>query len=138
MRFLRRRRAAYQPIDLNVIPLIDVVFFLLIFYVISTSFVSETAVSISRPRSTQATSVSGGFVAVAILRTGAIQVGPQVVDLGGVGDAVRAALASGNTGRVVIIPDREVPAGLLLGVHDACAGAGATAIEVAATRAGAG
>jgi biopolymer transport protein ExbD len=134
VRFLNRRRQARSPIELNVIPLIDVVFFLLIFYVISTSFVQETAVSIQRPSSSQATTVPGGFVPVAIIKSGAIMIGPQVVDLHGVGAAVRSALDTGNTQKVVVIPDREVPAGLLLQVMDACTAAGATSVDVAATR----
>jgi biopolymer transport protein ExbD len=136
MKFLNRRREAIRPIDLNVIPLIDVVFFLLIFYVISTSFVQETALTIQRPASRQAQTVSGGFVPVAIVASGAIQVGPQVVNLAGIGDAVRAALDAGNTSKVVVIPDREVPSGLLLKVMDACSAAGATSVDVAAIRDG--
>ena len=114
MKFLHRRRQTHQQIDLNVIPLIDVVFFLLIFYVISTSFVQETAVAIQRPSSTQTNTVSGGFVPVAIVKSGAIQVGPQVVDLAQVRDIVAAALSAGNTTKVLVIPDRVVPTGLLL------------------------
>ena len=136
MKFLHRRRTAQRPIDLNVIPLIDVVFFLLIFYVISTAFVQETAVSIQRPASSQASTVSGGFVPVAIVKSGAIQVGAQIVDVAGVSDTVRAALAAGNTTTVVVIPDREVPSGLLLRVMDACSAAGAVTVDVAATREG--
>lgn len=134
MRFLHRRRQAQQQIDLNVIPLIDVVFFLLIFYVISTSFVQEAAVTIQRPGSTQAGTVSGGFVPVAIVKSGAIQVGPQVVDLAQVRDTVQSALSAGNTTTVVVIPDREVPTGLLLKVMDACSAAGAAKVDVAATK----
>ena len=136
MRFLQRRRQAHQPIDLNVIPLIDVVFFLLIFYVISTSFVQETALPLQRPASSQASTVSGGFVPVAIVKSGAIQVGSQVVDLAGVHDAVAAALDANATSTVVVIPDREVPTGLTLAVMDACTAAGATTVDVAATREG--
>ena len=136
MKFLHRRRNEHRPIDLNVIPLIDVVFFLLIFYVISTAFVQETAVTIQRPASSQATVISSGFVPVAIVKSGAIQVGPQVVDVAGVSAAVRAALSAGNTGKVVVIPDREVPTGLLLQVMDACSSAGAASVDVAATKAG--
>lgn len=133
MRFLSRRRAEHKPIDLNVIPLIDVVFFLLIFYVISTAFVQETAVTLERPVSSAASQVEGGFVPVAIVKSGAIQVGPQVVDLAGVRDAVRAALDAGNTLKAVVIPDREVPTGLLLAVMDACSAAGAESVDIAAT-----
>ncbi len=136
MKFLNRRRESIRPIDLNVIPLIDVVFFLLIFYVISTSFVQETAVTIQRPASTQAQTVSSGFVPVAIVASGAIQVGAQVVNVAGLTDAVRAALDAGNTSKVVVIPDREVPSGLLLKVMDACSAAGATSVDVAAIHEG--
>jgi biopolymer transport protein ExbD len=136
MKFLNRRRESIRPIDLNVIPLIDVVFFLLIFYVISTSFVQETAVTIQRPASTQAQTVSSGFVPVAIVASGAIQVGTQVVNVAGITDAVRAAMDAGNTSKVVVIPDREVPSGLLLKVMDACSAAGATSVDVAAIREG--
>lgn len=134
MRFLNRRRQAHQPIDLNVIPLIDVVFFLLIFYVISTSFVQESAVAIQRPASTQAASVTGGFVPVAIVKSGAVQVGPQIVDVAQVREVVAAALTAGNTAKVLVIPDREVPTGLLLRVMDACTAAGAAQVDVAATK----
>ena len=134
MRFLRRRRQGHQQIDLNVIPLIDVVFFLLIFYVISTSFVQETAVSIQRPASSQATTTSGGFVPVAIVKSGAVQVGTQMVDVTQLRDVVGAAMAAGNTGKVLVIPDREVPTGLLLRVMDACSAAGATQVDVAAIK----
>ena len=134
MRFLNRRRQAHQQIELNVIPLIDVVFFLLIFYVISTSFVQESAVAIQRPTSSQSTTVTGGFVPVAIVKSGAIQVGPQVVDVAQVREVVAAALIAGNTTKVLVIPDREVPTGLLLRVMDACAAAGAAQVDVAATK----
>ncbi len=136
MKFLNRRRQAHHPIDLNVIPLIDVVFFLLIFYVISTSFVQESAVPLSRPGSTQASTVNGSFLPVIIVKSGAIQVGPQVVDLAGLRDAVKAGLDEVHTGKVVVIPDREVSSGLLLNVMDACTAGGAASVDVAATRDG--
>lgn len=134
MKFLRRRRQGHQQIDLNVIPLIDVVFFLLIFYVISTSFTQETAVSIQRPASTQAAATTGGFVPVAIVKSGAIQVGAHLIDVTQLREVVTEAMTSGNTNKVLIIPDREVPTGLLLRVMDACSAAGATQVDVAAIK----
>ena len=134
MRFLHRRRNAHQQIDLNVIPLIDVVFFLLIFYVISTSFVQESAVGIQRASSPEASSVNTGFVRVAVLKSGAIQVGSQVLDLQQLPEAVKSALTTINTPRVVVLPDREVPTGLLLKIMAACTEGGAMQVDVAATK----
>jgi biopolymer transport protein ExbD len=135
--FRRHRRHAGQGhVELNVIPLIDVVFFLLVFYVISTSFVQEAAVTIDRPASSRATAVQAGFVPVAVVKSGAIHVGPQVVDLRSLADTVRTALDSANATRVLIIADREVPTGLLLKVMDACQAGGALAVDVAANKDG--
>jgi biopolymer transport protein ExbD len=134
MKFLHRRRQQHQHIDLNVIPLIDVVFFLLIFYVISTSFTQESAVSIKRPASAQASSVSAAYVPVAISKNGALYLGTQSYAVSELGAAVQKALADANAKTVLIIPDREVPTGLLLQVMDACSSAGAGTVDVAAVR----
>lgn len=128
-----RRRATHGPIDLNVIPLIDVVFFLLIFYVISTSFVQETAVRLDRPGSAAAAPVTGGFTAVAVVPGGLVQIGERVTDLAGLEAALRPVLEGAATRTVLVIPDRSVPTGLLLAVMDGCTAAGATSVEVAAT-----
>ena len=130
----RRRRAEPAAVELNVIPLIDVVFFLLVFYVISTSFEVEAAVKVDRPASSRAAPVSGTVVPVAITKTGAIQVGSVIVDRGQVTAAVSAALKAAATDRVLVIPDRDATTGLLLAVMDACTAAGAIKVEVAARR----
>jgi biopolymer transport protein ExbD len=107
-----------------------------VFYVISTSFVQEAAVPIDRPTSSRATQVQSGFVPVAVVKSGAIHVGPTVVDLRSLPDSVRSALDRANATRVLVIADREVPTGLLLKVMDACQSGGATAVDVAANKDG--
>jgi biopolymer transport protein ExbD len=123
-------------VELNVIPLIDVVFFLLVFYVISTSFIRETAVSIDRPQSNQTVAIEETFVPVAVVKSGAIHVGPRVVDIEGLPAEVGSALAQSNATRVVVVADREVPTGLLLNVMDACTAGGAVHVDVAAIKDG--
>lgn len=127
---------SHGHVELNVIPLIDVVFFLLVFYVISTSFVSQTGVSLERPSSTQAQTLNAAVVPVAVTRAGLIQVGTRSTDLAGLSALVDDALRSGGATRVLVIADRDVPTGLLLHVMDACSAGGATDVEVAATREG--
>jgi biopolymer transport protein ExbD len=133
------RRRAWQrhkhqgQVELNVIPLIDVVFFLLVFYVISTSFIRETAVPIDRPQSGQAAAIQDAFVPVAVVKSGAIHVGPRIVDLAGLPTEVSSALGETNATRVVVVADREVTTGLLLQVMDACQAGGAAQVDVAAT-----
>ena len=136
MRPASRRRPTGLPLELNVIPLIDVVFFLLIFYVISTSFAEETAIPLHRPAHGGATAVAGRFIPVAITAAGLVLVGSDGVGRDGIAAAVRAARDAGGTDRVVVVPDREVPTGLLLEVMDACSAGGASPVDVAASRDG--
>lgn len=135
---LRRRRrrggGAREVISLNVIPLIDIVFFLLVFYVVSTSFSSDAAVGIERPESGSAQAVSQGFVAVAVVRSGAVFVGPRPVATGELSAVVRQALREHGGDRVLLRADRAVPTGTLLAVMDACRAGGAVHVDVAAVR----
>jgi biopolymer transport protein ExbD len=129
----RRRRAAHQALDLNVIPLIDVVFFLLIFYVISTTFLREEAVTVERAVSSRATAVEGALVLVAVARGPLVSVGGRTLPPDQTQAAVAAALADSGATRVLVVPDREVPTGALLAVMDACTAAGAGSVQVAAS-----
>lgn len=129
-----RRGSTGGEVHLNVVPLIDVVFFLLIFYVISTSFVAESSVPVSRPEHGGASPVAGGFVPVAIVKSGAIVVGERAVALDELVGEVRAALARAGVDRVLVIPDREVPTGTFAAVMDRCQQAGARDVSMAVTR----
>lgn len=127
---------SHGHVELNVIPLIDVVFFLLVFYVISTSFAPETGVPIERPSSTRTQAMNGDYVPVAVTRAGVIQIGERSTDVAGLAALVDDALRAGGTTRVLVVADREVPTGLLLQVMDACTAGGASDVDVAATREG--
>ena len=131
----RRRRATEPHTELNVIPLIDVVFFLLVFYVISTSFSRTASVPVDRPVSSHATGAAGAVVLVAIMRDGSVQIGAQTVVAAALVTAVREHLRDQHSNHVVVVADRTLATGRLLAVMDACRSAGASRVEVAAERA---
>jgi biopolymer transport protein ExbD len=131
-----QRHQHHGQVDLNVIPLIDVVFFLLVFYVISTSFVQESSVAIDRPTSSQAAMEKQAFVPVTVVKSGAVYVGQNAVALGELAAAVGIALGQASTSRVVVVADRDVTTGMLLSVMDACQRGGAAVVDVAANRTG--
>ena len=125
----RRSRAA----AIEMAPMIDMVFILLIFYIVSTSFVQDAGVVVDRPRSDSARAVTGRYVPVAITKAGSVHVAGRMVaaDDGG---AVAEALAEAGVRHMVIQADREVPTGLLLKVMDTCRAAGAESVDVVAIR----
>lgn len=132
---MRRRRTRMEEdttaIDLT--PMLDVVFIMLIFFIVTTSFVRESGVDIDRPESSEATQRNDTQVLVAITSEGAVWVDGQAVDSNAVGDRVRETL-SGSDGNVVIQADRASQTGLLIQTMDRIRQAGVENVAVAASR----
>lgn len=112
-------------------PLIDMVFLLLIFYIVSASFVQESAVGINRPESGAASPTREPYLAMALTKSGAVHVGGRVVAPDD-REAVARCLREMGARRALVQADREVPTALLLRVMDTCREAGAEAVDVAA------
>lgn len=128
---LTGRRSRSEGASIDIAPLIDMVFILLIFYIVSTSFVQDAGVAIDRPRSRSAQPVNTRYLPVAITKTGSVHVAGQQVDSKDA-SAVRQALENADVNRVIIQADKAVATGLLLEVYDTCMMAGARSVDVAA------
>lgn len=122
--------------SVDMAPLIDMVFLLLIFYIVTTSFIKESGVEVSRPESDRATREQGRFVPVAITAEGQIFIAGGVVgttqDAAGIQRIVAEQLQAQATSVAIVQADRAVPTGDLLSVMDACTAAGAERVDVAA------
>ncbi|MFP4263478.1 MAG: ExbD/TolR family protein [Halomonas sp.] len=133
---MRRRRSlaaeAGDAGEVNLTPMLDVVFIMLIFFIVTTSFIKESGVEIERPESSAASPRPDAQLMVAITPEGAVWVDGQAVDAHRVGDEV-ASLVSGDGG-VVIQADREATTGLLIEVMDRIREAGVEQVAVAASR----
>jgi len=112
--------------------MLDVVFIMLIFFIVTTSFIKESGVEIQRPESSAASPQPDAQVMVAITPEGAVWVDGRPVDAHRVGGEV-AALVSGDGG-VVIQADRDATTGLLIEVMDRIREAGVEQVAVAALR----
>ncbi|WP_299231606.1 biopolymer transporter ExbD [uncultured Halomonas sp.] len=131
----RRRMLAGDTGDsgeINLTPMLDVVFIMLIFFIVTTSFIKESGVEIDRPESSAASPRPDAQLMVAITPEGAVWVDGEPVDAHRVGDAVAGLV--GDEGGVVIQADRESTTGLLIEVMDRIRQAGVDNVAVAATR----
>lgn len=128
----RRLRADNETTDIDLTPMLDVVFIMLIFFIVTTSFVKESGVEIDRPESSAASPRPDAQVMVAITAEGAVWVDGQPVDAHRVGPEV-AELVSAEGG-VVVQADRRSTTGLLVEVMDRIRDAGVDNVAVAATR----
>ncbi|MCB8890109.1 ExbD/TolR family protein [Vreelandella malpeensis] len=132
---MRRRRsidAAEESNEVNLTPMLDVVFIMLIFFIVTTSFINESGIEIDRPESSAASSRPDVQVLVAITPEGAVWVDGSPVDVHRVGQTVAGLLSS--DGSVVIQADRNATTGLLVEVMDRLQQAGVDQVAVAASR----
>ncbi|TVR42926.1 MAG: biopolymer transporter ExbD [Planctomycetota bacterium] len=128
---LRAPRSEADEARVDLAPLIDVVFLLLIFYVLAATFVTPTALPISRPSSSQAQALPSRPALVAITADGAVWINDQPWNLDDHA-ALSRELDERSEGRVLIHADGQVSTQRLVEVMDACVHAGARAIDLAA------
>lgn len=133
----RERKDTSQGIDIS--PLIDMVFILLIFFMVSTTFVKDMKLDLNRPAAASASAASTKAIRIYIDNTGDIYIDGEPVRVWVIQSRVRDLLA-GSTGKsVLVVTDEGVPAGRLVEVVDQTRLAGATDVGVATVaEAGAG
>ena len=120
-----------QHATVEMAPLIDMVFILLIFYIVSTSFTQDAGVTVNRPGSRWAQSITARHLPVAITKAGTVHVAGRAIGPDEI-SAIEKALRDQSLRNVVIQADRDVPTFLLLRVMDTCKAAGADTVSVAA------
>ena len=132
---MRRRRlsaASDESSEVNLTPMLDVVFIMLIFFIVTTSFIKESGVEIERPESSAASARPDVQVLVAITPEGAVWVDGEPVDIHRIGTTVAGMVS--DDGSVVIQADREAATGVLIEVMDRLRDADVDKVAVAAQR----
>ncbi len=127
------RKARKKGIELNIAPLIDMTFILLIFFLVTTSFVRETGVDINRPIAATAVSKKRVNILIGITKDNRIFMDNREIDPRAVGANVERALAENPEGSVIIVADRESRTGIVIKVMDECRLAGAKNVSLAAS-----
>lgn len=130
MRFRRSLAEAEEPIELNLIPLIDVIMFLLIFFVSTTSFVEEPGVKVDKPSAASAQQVEKSSILMAITSDGKVAYGGKEIGIGGVRPTVKR-LCSKEPLPVVIQADEAARSGLVVRVIDEAKLGGAKDVSIA-------
>jgi biopolymer transport protein ExbD len=127
-----------SSIGINLTPLIDLVFILLIFFLVTTSFTKESGIDVNRPTAQTAVRQERGNLVIGVSRGGEIWIDNQQVDIRSVRAHVERLHAQNPEGTVIILADRESRTGLLVEVMDQVRLAGVTNVAIAATRPAAG
>jgi biopolymer transport protein ExbD len=114
----RHGQGEEEEIHIDLAPMLDFVLNLLIFFIITTSFVKEAGISVDRPEAMTAEHRESGNILIAIRSNGEIWMDKRPVDLREVRPIVERLHVERPDDTVVVIGDKAAPAGVLAEVMD--------------------
>ena len=126
----RRPRKEGATVEMG--PLMDIVFILLIFFVVTSTFTRETGVDVSKPQAQSASELRAESILIAITREGTIHVNEREVDLAALKDVLEQSVARAPEREAIVIADESAPTGRLVQVIDACTLARVKKVSLAA------
>ena len=137
---IRKRRREEEDSEINITPMMDIVFIMLIFFIVTTVFVRETGVEVDKPQAVSATTLEQSIILIAVTDSGEVIYDGSNIGVAGVRSVVSQAQQNGNQSSaaegkpVVIQADRLVEAERLLAVIDEAKLAGAKHVSIAALK----
>lgn len=125
------KRTSSSNAVVDIAPLIDIVFILLIFFLVTATFVRDAGIEVQRPEATAVSSLEPTSFRVSIASSGQAYVEGEVVSMPQLRDRVKTILARERHQSVIVIPDETVTAKRLVEVMDVAKGAGAKDVAIA-------
>ena len=118
--------------DINITPMLDMVFIMLIFFIVTASFVKEAGIDVNKPGAISAQTKGRASIFIAISANNEVWIDRRQVDVRQVGANIERLLAENPQGSVVIQADRDSKNGILVRVMDAAKLAGVENVSLAA------
>ena len=133
---MARRHAHTEDAEINITPMLDIVFIMLIFFIVTTSFTKETGAAIVKPLAEQAISLRNGTILIGIKSNDDIWMSKRLIELREVRSMVETAKAENPKGSVVIVADKDSRIGTVTQVMDQVKMAGVQGIAISAENPG--
>lgn len=131
---MRFKPKSQQVDNIDVSPLIDMVFILLIFFMVTTTFVKDMKLDLNRPSAASASTASTKVIRVYIDNSAEIYIDNQPVKVWAIQSKLRDLLRSSTDKSVLVITDTDIPVNNLIDVIDECRMSGAKDVAVSTTK----
>jgi biopolymer transport protein ExbD len=128
---MKFRRKKEQVSDVDMSPLIDMVFILLIFFMVSSTFVKDMKLDLERPGASSASRASSKVIRVYIDNTGETYVDGQPVKTWAIQGKLRDMMRASTEKSVLVVTDESIAVEKLIDVVDQCRLSGAKDVAVA-------
>ena len=132
---MRRRRREQDEAEINITPMLDIVFIMLIFFIVTTSFVKEQGLEVSRPSSSPPKEVKKdkGPIVVKITSGNLISIKGRILEPQAVEANLEREKAEKPTSPLIIAAHPDADTEALVTILDAAKAAGIESVNVATT-----
>lgn len=128
----RKHSNVDEEAQIDMTPMLDIVFIMLIFFIVTTSFVKPSGLDYNKPEASQSTKKPSANIFIGVSKTGVIMMENRQVDIERVTANVERMLAEAPEAAVLIQADKEAQHGLVVKVLDNVKAAGISKISVSA------
>lgn len=135
MRRKRRNSSSAEEAEVDMTPMLDVTFIMLIFFIVTISFVHVSGIDVSRPSNapSQSQPNKNKPIVIQIRANGSIVMDGRTIDLTSIQDNVQKGLATNDKATVIVIANGQAKAGLMVTAIDQARAAGAKKVSIATT-----
>lgn len=133
---MAKRHAHSEEAEINITPMLDIVFIMLIFFIVTTSFTKETGASIIKPVAEQAEALQNGTILIGIRPNDDIWMAGRQIELREIRQMVERTRAENPEGSVVIVADKGSRIGTVTRVMDQVKLAGVEGVAISAGKPG--
>ena len=122
-----------KPVEINISPLIDMMFLLLIFFIVTTAFVEEVGIEIQKPKAASSRILEQKSILLAVKEDGKVIYGDKEIGLGGVRPLI-SRLLKAEKRPVIVLADKNSRTHILVDVIDECKLAEAEKVSIGTER----
>jgi biopolymer transport protein ExbD len=133
MSFVKKYRSKDNA-GIDIAPMLDMVFILLIFFIVTSSFVRETGIDVNKPKASSAQELARESILIGISREGTIHINESQVDLRTLRTILQQMIAEKPDRAAVVVADRDTPSGKIVDVLDECNIARVKKVSIAANK----
>ena len=127
----KRHRAGADEAEVDMTPMLDIVFIMLIFFIVTATFVNERGLDVTRPDSEDPPETAAVTILVSISEAGVISMEGRDVDVRAVRANVERLIAENPESSVVVQAHPQSESNLMVGVMDQARLAGAAGVSIA-------
>ncbi|NIY81364.1 ExbD/TolR family protein [Vibrio hepatarius] len=131
---LGRRSHRQEEAQVDLTPMLDIVFIMLIFFIVTSTFVRESGIEVDKPQATNIVSQKEVGIFIAVTADNDVYIDKKMVDIERVQAVLEAMLLDKPENSLVIQADERAFSGTVIQVMDAAKGAGIEKIAIAAEK----